>query len=483
MKKSQGDLTEEDIDKLSTPSKSNPFKSLYNKLGGKIGGERVYSKVKPSSSFSIDDDDDDAPAIPLDGNSVSVGESEDSDRDVVIGGMKDDNLKEEESMIVKEDNVALSAEKVGFFQKHTGKISFMCCVFGLLCTAWIGPCFKLLGREGVGALRRASWRSQALSILLFIPFIIEYRTLTRAQKQLLISRSVVFQLILCGVFWLFDLALWSNSLEYTTIPRASVFANSYSLMLIVYYKILKVPLSALEIIGATIGFLGIVTSVVCTRLFGDAGQIDESSTAKNPLLGDLLALLAAGAIGAYVVVANKARASVTVFVYTFTNTLFLAVFLSIGSFILEGTKIDSSVNGIFGWVNPDFALTIIGLAVVAGLIGFNLNNFGLKYVPPLIYSLINLCDPVLSGTYGWLIKVDGVPGVFTFVGGGITLSGIVILSIGQDRRKKREIQARAEEETGIEFVIMGEDGSEEDVMIGAVDDDEHNTSSHKGEGK
>ena len=49
-----------------------------------------------------------------------------------------------------------------------------------------------------------------------------YRSLTPEQKKILWDRTTMRQLLLCGVLWLIELTLWTNGLEFTTVPRASV---------------------------------------------------------------------------------------------------------------------------------------------------------------------------------------------------------------------------------------------------------------------
>eukprot|EP00026_Physarum_polycephalum_P008113 Phypoly_transcript_08191.p1 GENE.Phypoly_transcript_08191~~Phypoly_transcript_08191.p1 ORF type:complete len:455 (-),score=68.26 Phypoly_transcript_08191:81-1445(-) len=344
-----------------------------------------------------------------------------------------------------------------FKERNTLKIAWGCTISGVMCTGWIAPCFKLLGSEGVTAARRASWRSQALLILLIIPAIVEYRSLTQQQKRDLFNKYTLLQLLLCGTLWFFDLFLWSNALDYTTVSRSSIFASTASLMIMVWSLVRRQPISWMEILGGVIGFLGLVFAVVGTNLFFAS---DAELHAKSPLKGDILSIASAGCVAAYVLNATKVRAKVSVFIYTTSNTCLLFFALSGASFIMEGTKFDMSTDGLFGWIEPRFMLIVGLLSVVAGLIGFNLNNVALRYMPPLGYTLVALCDPFISGTYAWMIGADGIPGIFTFMGGVITISGIVVLVIGQEKRKKKEKQASEEKAIPkvLEFVVS--DGTE-----------------------
>lgn len=347
-----------------------------------------------------------------------------------------------------------------FRDKNTLKIAWACTISGAMCVAWIGPCFKLLGNEGVAAARRASWRQQVLLMLLVIPAFFEYRSLTPQQKRDLFNKYTLLQLLLCGTLWFFDLFTWSNALDWTTVSRSSIFANTASLMIMVWSVIRRQPISWTEIGGGIIGFSGLVFAVVGTNIFF-ASEAEQN--AKSPLKGDILSITSAACVAAYVMNATKVRAKVSVFIYTFSNTFILCLALSGASFALEGTKWDTSVDGIFGWVNPQYAVVVVLLSVVAGMIGFNLNNAALRYMPPLGYTLVALCDPFVSGTYAWIIGSDGIPGIFTFMGGLITISGIVVLVIGQEKRKKREKEQKTTEENPaepkvIDFVVS--DGTE-----------------------
>jgi len=189
---------------------------------------------------------------------------------------------------------------------------------------------------------------------------------------------------------------------------------------------------------------------------------EAEQNAKDPLKGDILSLISAACVAAYVINASKVRAKVSLFVYTISNTIFLFFALSTASIIMEGSKFDTSTDGIFGWVEPKFFVIVALLSVVAGLIGFNLNNVALRYMPPLGYTLVALCDPFISGTYAWIIGADGIPGVFTFMGGVITIGGIVVLVIGQEKRKQKDKLAAEEKEKSPKVVVefVASDGTE-----------------------
>jgi len=221
------------------------------------------------------------------------------------------------------------------------------------------------------------------------------------------------------------------------VARASIFANSAALLITIYYKVTNKPLSGIEVIGTIIGFLGLLTAVLGSHFFGGA---ESSEGASTLYIGDLLSLGSALSTAFYILNAGKARANVSVFLYTTLNTVILTIGLSTISIFSESTQFDTSVDGLFGWTRGQFFLTVAMLSVIAGVIGFNLYSFSVKYVPALGYSLVGLCDPLVSTTYAWIIGVGGIPGVFTFAGGAVTIFGIVILLIGQDRRRKREQQ-------------------------------------------
>jgi len=403
--------------------------------------------------------EEDVPSIPMHVFSSIDGESN-----------VDDRTKAEEEV---RSETSLKAKWNKVWLKYQHNIAWGIAVCGLLCTAWISPCFVYLGDRGVAAARRASWRSQVLLMLLAIPSFFEYRSLTPEQKSQLLNWTTMRQLLVCGILWLADLTLWSNGLEFTTVPRASIFANSYSLLLVIYYKISKKPVSGMEIFGTVLGFLGLGGAVLGTHFFGGENDVLSES---NVYIGDLLCFGSAVGTAAYIINAGPTRKKVSTFLYTLSNTFILLIGLSTISIFTEHTVFDSSVNGLFGWVQLRFFLAIGALSVVAGVIGFNLNTFAVKYVSALAYSLVALCDPIVSGTYAWLIGVEDIPGLFTFIGGGITIFGIVTLLYGQDKRTKQEKLAalQTNKEEGEDTVadgasLLSVNGSRE---VGEVGDDD-----------
>jgi len=359
-------------------------------------------------------------------------------------------------------------------ETHQLQFGWACVICGSLCTSWIGPTFKLLGSMGVAPARRACWRSQVLLFLLLIPSFFEYKSLTVEQKANLKNKRTLLDLLICAILWFFDLFLWSSALDYTTVSRASVLSNTASLMIMAWSLIRRHPLSGMEIFGGLIGFGGIVFSVIGTNLFFAS---EAESKSSNPLLGDILSVVAAACVAGYVINASRARAKVTVFIYTISNTFFLFIALSIASLAFEHTTFDTSDKGIFGWVNPQFLIIVGLLSLVSGLIGFNLNNTAIKYMPPIGYSLVSLCDPFVSGTYAWIIGADGLPGIFTLLGALITISGIVTLVIGQDKRKKKEIaqnELKLREEENESMIPKNDNHQEHEESHLNVENDQEN---------
>jgi drug/metabolite transporter (DMT)-like permease len=97
----------------------------------------------------------------------------------------------------------------------------------------------------------------------------------------------IVHILLAGLFWSGNLETWVYALQYTTTVRASVFASSHPLMLVVLLSILGHKVSLLEWLGVLVAIGGLL---LCSgQGFFDTGGASAGST----LFGDGLCLVAA----------------------------------------------------------------------------------------------------------------------------------------------------------------------------------------------
>ena len=102
--------------------------------------------------------------------------------------------------------------------------------------------------------------------------------------------------------------------------------------------------------------------------------------------------------------------------------------MTIGSAILESQY---SEFGTFGWICSEYLAWVLGLALVAGLFGHTGLNYALKYVQPLVISILVTLEPIVGSLIGWILFNAGVPGMWTWIGGIPLIAGMVLIVYAQ----------------------------------------------------
>jgi len=256
-----------------------------------------------------------------------------------------------------------------------------------------------------------------------------------------------YLLVVC-LTWAGSLVLWVVALPYTSTPRASLFCSTYPLLLVPYMKyVQKVPVSAGEVLGVAISFVGILTSEMGS-LMGDtsaetgadtkdaAASDSEWTPGQRQLYGDLLCVGSSLLLGINIVFAEKTRKVLPLFSYTFVSAVVVLVLLVLGAMVGEGaTWSTDPLHGVFGWVQGDMLWLNLAFGFVVGLIGVLGFNFAVKYVSPLIFSSTQLLDPGLTGVMSWMAGLEGFPSASTILGVLVVTVGIGCITVGQHKRE------------------------------------------------
>ena len=193
------------------------------------------------------------------------------------------------------------------------------------------------------------------------------------------------------------------------------------------------PPTALEIIGAVIGFLSAVLLVVMP-----APALSHNATAEPvaSAAGDLAAFFGALTFMVYLQIGSDLRQWMPLFMYAFPVTTSSAVFSAIVSMLYEGTGF--CIDGpscLFGWASSlHLLMPILGAALVSGILGHTLLARSLLHVTPLVASVVLLAEPILGSLLAWLIGYSSAPSSLTAVAGLVLLAAAAITTLG-DRQQ------------------------------------------------
>ncbi len=213
-------------------------------------------------------------------------------------------------------------------------------------------------------------------------------------------------LMLAGLFWTGDLVTWHWALKLTSIANASLLTMTGPIFVTIGAWLLF-----REHIGR--GFLlGLIIS-----LAGAAPLVAASVELRGErLLGDAIAVSAAGFFAAYLLAIKQLRGGLP------TGTIMCLTCL----FSLPGLFVAAWLSGealapptLRGW------LLALALALSAQAFGQALIALAMSRLPAPFTSVSLLVQPFLAILLGWLI-LDEAASVLQFVGGFVVLAGILI---------------------------------------------------------
>lgn len=223
-----------------------------------------------------------------------------------------------------------------------------------------------------------------------------------------VSRKAFFLSCLSGLFLAIHFVLWFESLHHTSVASSTTIVCTEVIWVSLGYCLfLKGKLSAKAMISIAVTLAGSVLIAFA-----------DSTTGGSHLYGDILSLLAAVAVAAYVLLGRVVRETVSTTVYTYIvysacAAVLLAVCLVQGSSLLA----------------YDASAAIVGLllAIFSTILGHSIFSWCLKYFSPSFVSASKLCEPVVAAVLAAFLFGE-IPAGLQLLGGGLILGGVVYYS-------------------------------------------------------
>ena len=213
---------------------------------------------------------------------------------------------------------------------------------------------------------------------------------------------------LSGLFLAVHFALWFESLQHTSVASSTTIVCTEVIWVSLGYCLfLKGRLSgkAVAAIGVTL-----VGSVMIA--------LADASNSGSHLYGDILSLLSAVAVAAYVLIGRVVRKYTSTTAYTYVVYSACAAVLVVLCMISQ-----DSLTG-FGW-SP--VLVGLALAVFSTILGHSIFSWCLKYFSPSFVSASKLLEPVVAAILaGFLFGEWLVP--MQLVGGCLIMGGVYAYS-------------------------------------------------------
>ncbi|CAM6120096.1 unnamed protein product [Calypogeia fissa] len=290
----------------------------------------------------------------------------------------------------------------------------------------------VVGMERAAPVSLGGWRHQVTSLAM-LPFsIFEWRKMQKPDRA---KSSNSFGLYLLSALFIsghIAFAYWA--LAHTSMIHAIFLCAISPVFVAVYTKLRGGPLMTVELIGVTLGVIGVAVLAAGTGVERDA---------QSTYIGDFIALCASVFMAGFLIVGKKLRSWIgwmPLFVYQFPVTVLSAIILGTFGLLLEGWNSSGhgNISGLFGWFRKDYFLPTIFLAIGPGLVGQAGYSFVLRYSSPLVMPTGLSLQPVISSLIGWAVGQFPIPGMMTILGGTVTLGGTLFVSCAGAKKKKQQ---------------------------------------------
>lgn len=271
--------------------------------------------------------------------------------------------------------------------------------------------YKLLGNMPSPLL--SLWRFEVTCISQVPIFLSEYYT--NKEGYNLLFNSYLHLPIISGIVLSLYFLFFVLALELTSVARTVLIINSVPLMMVVGNYILYKVVRKYEVIGVGIGIVGLV--LIST----------EMEAKGSTWYGNCVSFAAAISACAYWLVSNVALKykKLPLWGFVLPANVSTAVFLMIQSGVLYENW------DVVGWMKREYVVIVIILGIFPGI----LTNVGFNYLmkrlrPVVVTSLANI-SPFVSILIAWLAGFQGVPGLCTWIGGVVLITGNIIVTLSQ----------------------------------------------------
>ena len=224
--------------------------------------------------------------------------------------------------------------------------------------------------------------------------------------------------ILSGLFLAAHFWIWFESLKLTSIASSTVLVNTHPLFVLTFgFLLLKEKVTKRAVFFVFLAFLGMIVL-----------SLGDFSRGLDTLAGDLLAVVSALSVGAYMLIGRKVRRQMNALTYVVVVYFAAAASLTLVS-VATGVP-------LFGYNARDY-LMFFCMAFFCTLLGHTLFNWALRYLKTSFISTSVLLEPLFATILGMIIFRE-FPGATTLAGGGVVLFGVFMFVREEGRSIRKQ---------------------------------------------
>jgi drug/metabolite transporter (DMT)-like permease len=215
---------------------------------------------------------------------------------------------------------------------------------------------------------------------------------------------------LAGFALALHFATWIWSLEYTSVAISTLLVATSPVWTALYDALIRrVPISPLAWLALAAGIAGLV---LVTR-----SHVAPPPVAGHVLLGDLLALAGAFAIGAYFLLIRDVRAHCGTRTIVTRTYSWAAVFLIAAALAAHQTPPALSNTAAWGG--------ILAMALISQLLGHSAMNAALRWFSASAVAMSTLIEPVVAALLAYAIFSEAIAPL-AIVGGALILIAVAV---------------------------------------------------------
>lgn len=285
------------------------------------------------------------------------------------------------------------------------RAAFLCLLAGGSAIAF-APIFVRLAAPEVGPVGSAFWRTALAAPLLWIW---AWRVAPSSGAGGAAPRFL--PLLLAGLFFAGDLAVWHWSIVWTSVANSTLLANLAPIFVtLAGWLFWKRKVSGTFLVGMSVAIAGMFILVGPNFLVGGTRLIGDA-------LGAFTAVFYAGYFLSIKVARDAGASTARLMAWSTTIT---AVALLPVALLSPQPMMPPTASA---WA------VMVGLALVTQIAGQGLIAYAFAHLPASLSSVSLLIQPVVATFVAWLLFKENV-GLAQFVGGAVVLAGIWLAKKG-----------------------------------------------------
>lgn len=269
------------------------------------------------------------------------------------------------------------------------------------------------------ALAIAFWRNALGALIMGGPAVLRnpggFARLTRDEYKWITVAAVALAL---------HFACFITSLQLTSVAVSTALVCLQAAWIALFNMVRGIRVAPQVLAGLGVAFVGVVVI---------SGF--DLALSREALLGDLLALAGGALAGLYTIAGGKARATLSTGTYTTLCYGFCAALLLVLCLVFRQPLVSFSPAAWAG---------ILGVTLVAQILGHTVFNHLLAVISPLVVSMIILLEIPGAALLAALFLGEQLPAGI-YAGLALILMGLAVVVAGQGRRRGEDARREAEE--------------------------------------